>query len=81
MRKRPRHALWLLLLAGTGALAWAAAPEAPPQADLRVARLLEQVSADRIERDIRQLVAFGTRSTLSAEAPNRGIGAAQRWVQ
>ena len=30
--------------------------------------------------DIDALVGFGTRHTLSADAPNRGIGAARRWA-
>ncbi|PCO04321.1 peptidase M28 [Microbulbifer flavimaris] len=47
--------------------------------------LLEQirqdVSADRIEDDIRTLVGFGTRHTLSeTDSETRGIGAARRWV-
>ena len=38
-------------------------------------------SATRIERDIRTLVGFGTRHTLSdTTSETRGIGAARRWV-
>src|SRR5690606_5432580 len=38
-------------------------------------------SAARIERDIRTLVSFGTRHTLSeTESDTRGIGAARRWI-
>ncbi|MDQ3618222.1 MAG: M28 family metallopeptidase [Pseudomonadota bacterium] len=38
-------------------------------------------SADRIEADIRTLVGFGTRHTLSETASDtRGIGAARRWI-
>jgi hypothetical protein len=38
-------------------------------------------SASRIERDVRTLVGFGTRHTLSDTISNtRGIGAARRWV-
>jgi len=40
------------------------------------------VSADRIEQDIRKLVSFGTRHTLSeTESDTRGIGAARRWIK
>lgn len=40
------------------------------------------VSADNIERDIRKLVSFGTRHTLSeTESDTRGIGAARRWIK
>jgi len=43
--------------------------------------LVADVSADRIEADIRKLVGFGTRHTLSeTESDTRGIGAARRWI-
>ncbi len=43
--------------------------------------LLKEVSAERIESDIRTLVDFGTRHTLSdTESETRGIGAARRWI-
>jgi hypothetical protein len=44
-------------------------------------QLAADVSADRIESDIRKLVGFGTRHTLSeTESDTRGIGAARRWI-
>jgi hypothetical protein len=44
-------------------------------------QLAADVSADRIESDIRTLVGFGTRHTLSeTESDSRGIGAARRWI-
>jgi len=43
--------------------------------------LVADVSADRIETDIRKLVGFGTRHTLSeTESDTQGIGAARRWI-
>jgi len=43
--------------------------------------LVEAVSAQRIEADIRTLVGFGTRHTLSeTTSDTRGIGAARRWI-
>jgi hypothetical protein len=49
--------------------------------DMRYA-LAAAVSAERIESDIRTLVGFGTRHTLSeTESATRGIGAARRWVE
>jgi len=43
--------------------------------------LVAAVSAERIEADIRKLVSFGTRHTLSeTESDTRGIGAARRWI-
>lgn len=44
--------------------------------------LVSDVSADRIEKDIKKLVSFGTRHTLSeTESDTRGIGAARRWIE
>jgi peptidase M28-like protein len=43
--------------------------------------LVADVSANRIEADIRKLVGFGTRHTMSeTESDTRGIGAARRWI-
>lgn len=43
--------------------------------------IVDAVQADRIEQDIRKLVSFGTRHTLSeTESDTRGIGAARRWI-
>ncbi|RZQ52582.1 peptidase M28 [Pseudoalteromonas phenolica] len=42
----------------------------------------QAVSAANIEKDIKKLVSFGTRHTLSeAESDTRGIGAARRWIK
>jgi len=74
----------LLALAALAALPVAArpqAPAAPPARDARIGALIEAVSAGRIERDIRTLVGFGTRHTLSDTlSDTRGIGAARRWI-
>jgi len=49
--------------------------------DIRHA-LAAGVSAERIEQDIRTLVGFGTRHTLSdTKSDTRGIGAARRWIE
>lgn len=49
--------------------------------DVRPA-IAASVSAERIEADIRKLVSFGTRHTLSdTRSDTRGIGAARRWVE
>lgn len=43
--------------------------------------IVDSISAIRLERDIRTLVNFGTRNTLSdTVSDNRGIGAARRWI-
>jgi hypothetical protein len=53
----------------------------PPQEIPLMHQLAKNVSADRIEADIRKLVSFGTRHTLSeTESDIRGIGAARRWI-
>ncbi|MEQ9467151.1 MAG: M28 family metallopeptidase [Ekhidna sp.] len=44
--------------------------------------IIDEVSAERIETDIRKLVSFGTRHTMSeTESGTRGIGAARRWIK
>ncbi len=57
-------------------------PDAPQALDPRVAPMLADVSAERIEATIRKLAAFGTRHTASETASDtRGIGAARRWIE
>lgn len=54
---------------------------APARPNPEIAAMLREVSVKRIEADIRQLVSFGTRNTLSAQDnPSRGIGAARDWI-
>jgi hypothetical protein len=44
--------------------------------------IIDSISSSRIERDIKTLVNFGTRHTLSDTVSNkRGIGAARRWIK
>ncbi|WP_040254002.1 M28 family peptidase [Psychroserpens mesophilus] len=44
--------------------------------------IIDSVSAKRIKKDIKTLVDFGTRHTLSDTVSNtRGIGAARRWIK
>jgi len=50
--------------------------------DQKIYEIIENVSADRIEKDIRKLAGFGTRNTFSDTVSNtRGIGAARRWIK
>jgi len=45
-------------------------------------KIAEAPSANRIEKDIKKLVGFGTRHTLSDTiSKTRGIGAARRWIK
>ena len=78
-----RMALSILLAATVPASALADTPSTAP-ADAISARLDaigRAPSAQRIETDIRRLVSFGTRHTLSdTQSQARGIGAATRWI-
>ena len=54
---------------------------APAFEDARIHAIATGASAARIEADIRKLVSFGTRHTLSdTVSTTRGIGAARRWI-
>jgi hypothetical protein len=45
-------------------------------------KIVSQISAKNIEKDIEKLVSFGTRHTLSeTKSEARGIGAARRWIK
>lgn len=44
--------------------------------------IIDEISADRIENDVRKLAGFGTRNTFSDTiSDTRGIGAARRWIK
>lgn len=50
--------------------------------DPQMYAIIDSVSAERIEADIRTLAGFGTRHTLSdTTSSTRGIGAARRWIK
>lgn len=52
------------------------------QTDERIYDIIDEVSAERIESDIRKLAGFGTRNTFSdTVSETRGIGAARRWIK
>lgn len=49
--------------------------------DPEIEQMVKEVSADSLQSYIKQMVSFGTRSTLSSVTdPKRGIGAARNWV-
>jgi Zn-dependent M28 family amino/carboxypeptidase len=53
----------------------------PSGEDARIHEIVAAASPARVERDIRTLVGFGTRHTLSDTlSRTRGIGAARRWI-
>jgi hypothetical protein len=48
----------------------------------QIEKIVAEISAANIEANIRKLVSFGTRHTMSdQESPTRGIGAARRWIK
>ena len=54
----------------------------PSETDLRIYDIIDAVSADRIEQDVRTLAGFGTRNTFSDTlSDTRGIGAARRFIK
>lgn len=76
--RKLQFVLGLLLLP---ALAQAQTAAPPAFEDPRIHEIVSAASAARIEADIRTLVSFGTRHTLSDTASaTRGIGAARRWI-
>ena len=54
----------------------------PQRADAELREIIDRIDARRIEANIRKLVSFGTRHTLSSQTdPARGIGAARDWIK
>lgn len=54
----------------------------PPLTQSLLYEIAAAPGAENIERDIRKLVSFGTRHTMSEVASDsRGIGAARRWIE
>ena len=48
----------------------------------QIEKIVSEISAANIEANIRKLVGFGTRHTLSdQESETRGVGAARRWIK
>jgi hypothetical protein len=63
-------------------LAALAQPSAPqPTPDPTIQRWVNEISAKTLEADVRKLVSYGTRHTLSdTQSKTRGIGAARKYV-
>ena len=54
----------------------------PPNEQLVLRDIQQQVSSARLEKDVTTLVGFGTRHTLSeTKSSTQGIGAARRWIK
>lgn len=62
-------------------LAAIALPALAATADPDIERLVSDISSDRIAETVRHLAAFETRGNFTDPSlPNRGIGAARRWI-
>ncbi len=78
MRAKNLFVLFLFLL--LAAFAYGQTNPKPIQ-DKAIQQMIAEVSPERIEADIRKLVSFGTRNTLSEQDdPKRGVGAARDWI-
>lgn len=52
------------------------------QTDEKIYNIIDDISAERIKKDVKILADFGTRHTLSDTVSDvRGIGAARRWIK
>ena len=73
----------LLIFAGFAAVALAQeTPPAPAPGDPDIAKMVSEISAERIERSVHILTSFTTRHTLSDPSPNgNDIGAARAWIR
>src|SRR5690606_29681688 len=82
LEPRMRHlSLAILTACLVAPIAVAGTPTAPPATQALLHDIGTAPSAARIEADIRKLVSFGTRHTLSETVSDtRGIGAARRWI-
>jgi hypothetical protein len=55
--------------------------DGPPATDPEIVALMRQVSASRLRSDVKRLVGFGTRHSLSAtDDRRRGVGATRNWL-
>ncbi len=73
----------LPIVAGVSLLLWAASPlgSQEPLPGSAVRKVVEGVSEQRIHDIIAKLEGFGTRHTMSSQDdPQRGIGAARKWI-
>jgi len=72
-----KRILYLLLVA---VAATATQAQTTIQPDPVIEKMVSEINADSLKSTIMQLVNFGTRHTLSAQDPLRGIGAARDWI-
>src|SRR5215467_3065794 len=72
-----RGLLTLACLASAGRAAWAQPADLDPQ----IARIVSEISEQRLGAVLKKLESFDTRNTMSTvDSPTRGIGAARQWI-
>ncbi len=70
-----------LMAALMGVVPGIAQAQVTMERDPEIAAMVKEVNADSLQADIRAMVSFGTRSTVSSTTdPKKGIGAARNWV-
>lgn len=80
MNQRQPFIFILLILLSPAIYAQQALVSTTP--DAKIEKILSEISASNIEANIRKLVSFGTRHTLSSQDdPSRGVGAARIWIK
>lgn len=73
---------WLVVAGMFGVGAGHLVAQAPPSIDPRIAQMVADVSAERMQATIEKLASFGTRHALSTTTdPARGTGAAREWIR
>jgi len=78
---RPRHLIFVTALFVFASTLARTQSSAPADVDARIEKLIGAISEQRMEQNLRRLVAFGTRNTMSdATSTTRGAGAARQWI-
>jgi len=78
---RPRYLIFVTALAVFAPTLARTQNSAPADVDARIEKLIGAISEQRMEQNLRRLVAFGTRNTMSdATSTTRGAGAARQWI-
>ena len=81
LKKRALFLFASMMIGILGTAGYGQRRSAPVRGNPDIPKIVSEISARRIESDIRKLVSFGTRNTLSEQNdPNRGIGAARDWL-
>lgn len=78
----PLFVLAVILLAAFAFDVNAQQAQLAPKPNPQIEKIVKEINPANIEANIRKLVSFGTRHTLSSQDdPARGIGAARKWIK